>query len=73
MADAKAVATKARADAGAAKAKLEAAELRMEAIELETEEKLLAFSERGSYVSKLTTSKISLPSRSIATKFIKIT
>ena len=63
---------KARADAeaAAAKAKLEAeeaetlAELRMKAIELEAEEKLLAFSERGSSVSKPARDKISLPSRS---------
>ena len=63
---------KARADAeaAAAKAKLEAkeaetlAELRMKAIELEAEEKLLAFSEQGSLVSKLARDKISLPSRS---------
>ena len=63
---------KARADAeaAAAKVKLEAeeaetlAELRMKATELEAEEKLLAFSEQGSSVSKLARDKISLPSRS---------
>ena len=74
-ADAEAAAAKARADAetAAAKVKLEAkeaeeaetlAELRMEAIELEAEEKLLAFSEQASSVSKLTRDKISLLSRS---------
>ena len=36
----------------------------MEAIKLEAEKKLLAVSEEGSSVSKLTSNKISLPSRS---------
>ena len=74
LAKSRQAAAKARADAeaaaAAAKAKLEAeeaetlAELRMKAIELEAEEKLLAFSEQGSSVSKPARDKISLPSHS---------
>ena len=67
-ADAESAAAKARADAEAAAAKAEEAEtlaeLRMKAIELEAEEKLLAFSEQGSSVSKPARDKISLPSHS---------
>ena len=60
-ADAEAVATKAKLKAEEAET---LAELRMEAIEPEAEEKLLAFSEQVSSVSKLTKDKISLPSHS---------